>query len=263
MSRRHFLGHLATTGHGRSRPCSSSARSRPTPSRSARANKSCILLWMAGGPSHMDTWDLKPDSEKNGGPFKPIATSARGVQISEHLPTVAKQMQHLSIIRSLELQGGQPRPRHLHDAHRVRPQPDRRPSRLRLGLLATSWASKLRELRPAALHRDQLARARGPASWGWRTRRSWSRTRTRRSPTSSRPRGSTTMRMDRRLQMLGLVENSFIAPAARPGGRRPQGGLRQDGPDDELAVHATPSSSTTSPPPSATPTAAARSARAA
>src|SRR5205807_3899670 len=59
-----------------------------------------IGLWMSGGPSHMDTWDLKPDSQ-NGGQFKPIKTSASGIQICEHLPTVAKQMKHLSIVRSL------------------------------------------------------------------------------------------------------------------------------------------------------------------
>jgi hypothetical protein len=61
---------------------------------------------MQGGPSHMDTWNLKPESEKNGGPFKPIATSAEGVRISEHLPNVAKQMKHLNIIRSLDSKEG-------------------------------------------------------------------------------------------------------------------------------------------------------------
>ena len=61
---------------------------------------------MGGGPSHLDTWDLKPDSEKNGGPFKPIATSAPGVMISEHMPTVAKQMKHLNVIRSLNSKEG-------------------------------------------------------------------------------------------------------------------------------------------------------------
>ena len=69
----------------------------------------------------MDTWDLKPESEKNGGEFKPIQTSAQGVTISEHLPTVAKQMHHMNIIRSLEFQGRQSRSRHLHDAHRLHP----------------------------------------------------------------------------------------------------------------------------------------------
>src|SRR3954451_9377039 len=61
---------------------------------------------MSGGPSHMDTWDLKPDSEKNGGEFKPIDTSAPGLKICEHLPTVAKQMKHLSVVRSLNSKEG-------------------------------------------------------------------------------------------------------------------------------------------------------------
>src|SRR5271166_4975852 len=49
--------------------------------------RSCILLWMSGGPSQLDTFDPKPD-HANGGPFKPIATSAPGIQISEHLPKI-------------------------------------------------------------------------------------------------------------------------------------------------------------------------------
>ena len=69
-------------------------------------HRSCIVLWMWGGPSHLDIWDLKPDSEKNGGPFRPIATSAPGVQISEHLPKVAKQMHHLNIVRSVDSKEG-------------------------------------------------------------------------------------------------------------------------------------------------------------
>ena len=47
--------------------------------------RSCILLWMAGGPSTIDLWDLKP-GHANGGEFKPIE-AAPGLQISEHLPT--------------------------------------------------------------------------------------------------------------------------------------------------------------------------------
>ncbi|SFH74280.1 DUF1501 domain-containing protein [Planctomicrobium piriforme] len=62
--------------------------------------KACILLWMSGGPSQTDTFDLKP-GHANGGPVKPISTSVPGVQISENLPGLAKQMQDLAIIRSL------------------------------------------------------------------------------------------------------------------------------------------------------------------
>jgi hypothetical protein len=63
-------------------------------------HKSCILLWMDGGPSHKDTFDLKPDS-KGAGDFKPISTSASGVQISEHFPKLAKVMHHGAIVRGM------------------------------------------------------------------------------------------------------------------------------------------------------------------
>jgi hypothetical protein len=62
--------------------------------------KSCILLWMAGGPTQMDTFDLKP-GHKNGGPSKEIATSVPGIKISENLPGVAKQMKRMAIVRSM------------------------------------------------------------------------------------------------------------------------------------------------------------------
>src|SRR5437868_422269 len=65
-----------------------SRASAAAPAANAKA-KSCILLWMAGGPSHKDTFDLKPKS-KGAGEFKPIATSAPGIEISEHLSKTAK-----------------------------------------------------------------------------------------------------------------------------------------------------------------------------
>jgi hypothetical protein len=65
-----------------------------------RKNKAAILLWMGGGPSTIDLWDLKPGAS-TGGSFSPISTSADGVQISEHLPMMAKQMHHMSIVRSM------------------------------------------------------------------------------------------------------------------------------------------------------------------
>src|SRR5262245_41503065 len=70
-----------------------------------RPKKSCILLWMSGGPSQLDTFDLKP-GHQNGGPFKPIATSVPGIQISEHLPRVARFMDHMAIIRSVHSKEG-------------------------------------------------------------------------------------------------------------------------------------------------------------
>jgi len=62
--------------------------------------RSCILLWMAGGPSQMDTFDLKP-GHPNGGLFKETQTSIPGIHISEHLPRLAKNMEQVALIRSM------------------------------------------------------------------------------------------------------------------------------------------------------------------
>jgi hypothetical protein len=67
--------------------------------------KSCILLWMNGGPSQMDTFDLKP-GHANGGEFREIQTSVPGVRISEHLPKIARNMQDIAIIRSMSTREG-------------------------------------------------------------------------------------------------------------------------------------------------------------
>ena len=62
----------------------------------------CILVFLNGGPSHLDMWDMKPAAPAEiRGEFKPIATSVPGVQFSEHLPRLAKQMHHASIVRSV------------------------------------------------------------------------------------------------------------------------------------------------------------------
>src|SRR5436305_3858445 len=67
--------------------------------------RSCVLLWMPGGPSQMDTFDLKP-GHANGGPFKEIATSVPGLRISEHLPRLAAMAENLAIVRSLSTAEG-------------------------------------------------------------------------------------------------------------------------------------------------------------
>ncbi len=67
--------------------------------------KSCIVLWMTGGPSHLDTFDLKPEAPTQvRGEFRPIATSATGIQISEHFPRFARLLQHAAILRSMSTQ---------------------------------------------------------------------------------------------------------------------------------------------------------------
>src|SRR4029453_15499540 len=64
-----------------------------------------ILLWMDGGPSHKDTFDMKPGT-KDGGEFKPIATSVPGIQISEHFPKFPPLMKHATILRSMSTSEG-------------------------------------------------------------------------------------------------------------------------------------------------------------
>jgi hypothetical protein len=64
--------------------------------------KACILLWLDGGPSHLETFDLKPKAPAEvRGPFQPISTSVSGVQISELLPHTAKICDKLAIVRSM------------------------------------------------------------------------------------------------------------------------------------------------------------------
>ena len=71
----------------------------------AGTNKSCILLWMAGGPSHIDTWDSKPDRPPmNRGPFGVTQTRLPGMVICEHLPKQAAMLDKFTIIRSVDAQ---------------------------------------------------------------------------------------------------------------------------------------------------------------
>jgi hypothetical protein len=66
------------------------------------APKSCIFVLLCGGPSHVDTWDLKPEAPAEiRGPYKPIATQVPGMQISELHPRLANLTQHFSLIRSM------------------------------------------------------------------------------------------------------------------------------------------------------------------
>jgi len=78
----------------------------------ARA-RACILLWMNGGPSHIDTWDPKPGTAA-GGTFKAIPTRVDGISLSEHLPQVADVAQHLAILRGMtSKEGNHDRAQHL------------------------------------------------------------------------------------------------------------------------------------------------------
>jgi len=79
-----------------------SARSALAAPRRARA---CILLWLNGGPSHIDTFDPKP-GRATGGPFKAIPARARGMMVSEHLPLLAERGDRLAVVRSMSSEEG-------------------------------------------------------------------------------------------------------------------------------------------------------------
>lgn len=64
--------------------------------------KSTILFFLCGGASHIDTWDMKPEAPSEfRGPFSPIATSAPGIRLCEHLPLLSKQAHHLAVVNSI------------------------------------------------------------------------------------------------------------------------------------------------------------------
>src|SRR5204863_6852781 len=66
------------------------------------APKSCIFLWLCGGPSHLDTWDLKPEAPAGiRGPYRPIATAVPGLRISELNKRMATMTDQFCLIRSM------------------------------------------------------------------------------------------------------------------------------------------------------------------
>lgn len=68
----------------------------------ANSHRSCILIWLDGGPSHLETFDLKPDAPAEvRGPFQPISTAIPGTQICELLPLTAQLLDRVAIVRSM------------------------------------------------------------------------------------------------------------------------------------------------------------------
>src|SRR5688572_25592501 len=99
-SRRDFLnvGSLGFLGLTLSEYLSAAASS--TSATKEGKAKAVILFWLEGGPSHIDTWDPKPNRN-----FKPISTSVAGIQISELLPKMAKRMDKFALVRSMHTRG--------------------------------------------------------------------------------------------------------------------------------------------------------------
>jgi hypothetical protein len=99
MTRRHFLDHLAGAAAFGAASFALGRTVEAAATKLAREHKSCILLWMSGGPPTIDIWDLKPGAA-TGGPSQAISTTG-DVQISSLMPKVAEQMKHLSVVRSM------------------------------------------------------------------------------------------------------------------------------------------------------------------
>ena len=99
MTRRHFMEHLAGASALAGSALALGSSLRANAAQLKRSHKSCILLWMGGGPPTIDMWDMKPGAV-TGGQFKPIATTG-DVEINELMPKIAEQMKHLSVVRSM------------------------------------------------------------------------------------------------------------------------------------------------------------------
>ena len=100
LSRRAFIAASTTGLAGLSFGNSGLGTTSLTPRK--RPAKSTILFFLCGGASHIDMWDMKPDAPlEYRGDFKPIATSAPGVRICEHLPLTAKQGHHLALVHGV------------------------------------------------------------------------------------------------------------------------------------------------------------------
>src|SRR3954453_3457871 len=104
LNRRAFLkGALATAGGVAISNWGGLFNSQSIAAEAARQGKRCILLWMNGGASQIDTFDMKP-GRRTGGPFRPISTNVPGTQICEYLPRMARMTDKLAIIRSMRTQ---------------------------------------------------------------------------------------------------------------------------------------------------------------
>lgn len=104
LSRRAFLkGSLVTAGGCAVANWGGLFRSSSIAAEARKLGKRCILLWMNGGASQIDTFDMKP-GRPTGGPFRPVPTKVPGIQICEYLPKMAAQIDKLAIIRSMRTQ---------------------------------------------------------------------------------------------------------------------------------------------------------------
>lgn len=103
LSRRNFLriGGIGVGGLTLAKLLAAEAAA-GAPGEIARPKKSLIMIYLVGGPPHLDMWDLKPDAPVEvRGEFRPIRTNVPGIELCEHLPRMAKMMDKFAILRSI------------------------------------------------------------------------------------------------------------------------------------------------------------------
>src|SRR5262245_19880237 len=78
-------------------------RARASAAGAARRTKSVIMIWLRGGPSHIDSYDMKPGAPAEiRGEFQPISTNVAGIQLCEHMPRQAEIVDKLAILRGIK-----------------------------------------------------------------------------------------------------------------------------------------------------------------
>ena len=105
LSRRRLLGSLAAGFGGISASGWFPLFAQQQLTEAKKNSRHVILLWMSGGPSQTDTWDLKP-GHPNGGEFKEIQTASPGLRFSEHLPKLAALSDKMAVLRGLTTREG-------------------------------------------------------------------------------------------------------------------------------------------------------------
>jgi hypothetical protein len=115
------------------------------------SHRAVILLWMTGGPSHIDTWDVKPDAPPEiRGPFGNIATKLPGVRLCEYLPKQAAMLDKLTIIRSVDCRFSNHEPNMVMQTANRQAEPRTNPESIHYPAIA-SLVAKHRGPREAAL----------------------------------------------------------------------------------------------------------------
>lgn len=128
-----------------------------------QSHKAVINVFLPGGPPHLDMYDLKPDApETVRGEFKPIKTNVPGIDICEHFPMLAKQMDRFVIIRSLVGSSGD------HDAHQCMTGVRREPAKMGYTPSFGAWVSKVQgPVIPAVPAHLTLMYRTGEQKWGY------------------------------------------------------------------------------------------------